>query len=114
MSICGYAAPCSHGLLLLTLSRFSQDEPITMLAPAMVGIFPLRINDGSLPHLHNAVARQKANFPGSIQDLNVRPLIPVMMDVVCDLTEKYSLRPQYPVSLSQERRKGVGKRIATL
>jgi len=42
------------------------------------------------------------------------PLIPVMMNIVRDLAKQDPLRPQYPVSLSQERWKRVGKSIVIL
>jgi hypothetical protein len=101
-------------LLLLTLPGFPKDEPITMPAPAVVGFLPLGINDGPLAHLNNAVAWLKASFASGIQELNVRPLISVVMHVVGDLAEKDPFGSQHTVSLPQERRKGVGKRIVIL
>jgi len=54
----------------------------------MVRNLPLRIDNRRLPHLNDTIARGEARLSAGAYKINVRPLIPVIMDVIGDLAEQ--------------------------
>lgn len=89
-----------------SLLRFPEDQPVTVLAPTVVGGLPFGVDNGALSNLYDAVARQELGFPRGANQLDVGPLIAVMVHVVGNLAKEHSLWFQHPVSLPQKRRKG--------
>lgn len=77
----------------------------------MVCLFPLRVNDWPFTNLHNAVARHEADFAGGVNEFYVRPLIPVMVNVVRDLAEQNAFALQYAMGFAKERWEGVSESI---
>ncbi len=63
-----------------------------MLTPGMVGSLPLGVNDRSLPDLNDAIAWAKANPIRRLDQIDVSPLIPVVMDVVANLSKENTFR----------------------
>jgi hypothetical protein len=59
-----------------------------VLAPAVVRNFPLRIDDRPLPDFDDAIAGRKPNLAGSRDEIDMRPLVLMIMDVVGDLAEQ--------------------------
>jgi len=51
---------------------------------------------------------------GRLDEIDVRPLVLVVMDVIGDLAEQYALRFQDPVGLANEGRIYVRKAVALL
>jgi len=58
-----------------------------MLPPSVVRVFPFRIDDRTVPDLDNAIARAEAGLSRSFDEIDVRPILTVMMNVVGDLAE---------------------------
>jgi len=85
-----------------------------MLPPRVVCVLPLRIDDGAFPDLHNAVARSKPGSFRSINEIHMRPLVAVMVNIVCYLAEQYALVFENAERLPQKQRKGVGEGVAVL
>jgi hypothetical protein len=77
-------------------------------------MLPLRVNDGPLANLDNAITGNKSGLPCSVQQFHVCPLVPVVVNVVRYLTHQNALRAQDAKSLPEERWKGVRKRIPVL
>src|SRR5438445_5781372 len=73
----------------------------------MVGVLPFRIDDRSFSDLHYAVTRQESDFAGRVYEVNMRPLVPMVMHVVCDLAEQNAFISRHTVSFAQERGKSV-------
>ena len=104
----GQAADC-HPALLLTAMRFSKNNPVTVLAAAMMGHLPFRIDNRPFPDLDNAVASCESRLLRGLNKLHMRPLIPVVVNIISDFGEKHPLLPQYPICLAHERRIGLRK-----
>jgi hypothetical protein len=58
-----------------------------MLPASVVRVFPFRVDDRTVPDLDNAVAGTEAGLSRSLDEVHMRPIITVMMDVVGYLTE---------------------------
>ena len=82
------------------------------MASAVVGLLPLRIDDRTSPNFDDAVAGPKARVNGSLDQLNVRPLVLVMVDIISNLAEQNPLVFQDAVSFSDERGVGMGEGVA--
>ena len=54
----------------------------------MMRSLPFRVNNRSFAGLYYAITRGKANFLASMNQINMSPLIPVVMDIIYDLAEK--------------------------
>src|ERR1700687_260839 len=82
-----------------------------MLPSGVMGGLPLRINDWPFSYLDYAVAWHEADFTRSIYEVDVRPLIAMMMHIVRQLAEQDALCFQNPIGLFHKRwervRKGV-------
>jgi hypothetical protein len=66
-----------------------------MLPASVVRVFPFRIfriDDGTAPDLDDAVARTEASLSRSFNEVHMRPIISVMMNVVGDLAQQDSFR----------------------
>ena len=85
-----------------------------MLASTVVGPLPLRVDDRTSPNFDDAVARPKARVNGSFDQLKVRPLVLVMVDIISNLAEQNPLVLQDAVSFSDERGVGVREVVALL
>lgn len=70
----------------------AEDQPVTMLAPGMVGNLPLGVDNRALSDLDNAVARTKSKCSGRLDKINMSPLVLVIVDVVADLAEQDTFR----------------------
>ena len=69
---------------------FSKDDPIAMLAPAMMGDLPFRIDDRSLSDLDDAVAgHEPSSLPG-VDQIDMCPLITVVVNAISYFAEKDS------------------------
>jgi hypothetical protein len=75
---------------------------------------PLWINNRTLSDFNDAVTRGEADFPGCIYQLDVGPLIPMMVDVIGDLAKQHALRLQDSIRFSHEWRECVRERVAVL
>jgi hypothetical protein len=73
--------------MLLALLRFSEDNPVAVLPSSMVSRLPFWVDDWAFTDLHDAVARHKVRLTRSRYQLDVSPLVTVMMHIVGDLTE---------------------------
>jgi hypothetical protein len=73
----------------------------------MVSCLPSRIDNGSFSYLHNAITWNKASASSGLDQFNVSPLIPVVMNIVCNFAQKDAFGPQYSVGFLEKRRKGV-------
>ena len=76
-----------------------------------MGSLPLRVNNWPFSYFDDAVARRKAHLTRSIYELDVCPLIPMMMYVVGQFTEQDALRLQDPMGLFRKRRERVRKGV---
>lgn len=83
-----------------------------MLTPRMMRVLPLRIDDRTLPDLHNAVAGGKPSGLGSIDELYMRPLVTMMVNVVCNFAEQYSFILEHSKGLSQKQWKRMREGVA--
>ena len=79
-----------------------------------MGNLPFRIDNRPFPDLDNAVASCESRLLRGLNKLHMRPLIPVVVNVISDFGEKHPLAPQYPISLAHECRIGMRKRVAVL
>jgi len=80
----------------------------------VVSFFPFRIDDRSLANFDNTVARHETQFAGGINQLYVRPLVPVVVHVVGDLAEEDALIPQNAKRFAQKWWKRVCKCVVVL
>jgi hypothetical protein len=80
----------------------------------MVSSLPSGIYDGPFSYLDNTVAWEKTNVLSSFNQLNMGPLIAVMVYIVGDFAKQETFGPQNPIGLLKEGRKSVRKRIAVL
>jgi hypothetical protein len=85
-----------------------------MLPPSVVRVFPFRIDDRTVPDLDNAIARAEAGLSRSFDEIDVRPIVTVMMNVVGDFAEQDSFQPQDAVRLPDERRVRMSKSVLVL
>lgn len=69
----------------------------------MVGDFPFRIDNGTFANLHDTVTGAEAHPRRRLKQFNVCPLEAMIMNVVGDFAEQYSLRFQYTIGFSDER-----------
>jgi hypothetical protein len=75
--------------------RPPKHQPVAMLPASVVRVFPFRIfriDDGTAPDLDDAVARTEASLSRSFNEVHMRPIISVMMNVVGDLAQQDSFR----------------------
>src|SRR5271155_826475 len=100
--------------MLLALLRFPKYDPIAVLPPCMVSRLPLRVDDWAFAYFHDAVARHEARLACGTYQLDVGPLVTVMVHIIGDLAEQYALLPQYAIGFTYERRERVSKRVVVL
>lgn len=62
-----------------------------MLSATVVRVFPFRVDNRTFAYLDNAIASAEAGLSRSFDEVHMCPIIPVMMNVVGDLTEQNSL-----------------------
>jgi len=85
-----------------------------MLTARVVGSFPFGVYDRPLSHFNDAIAWAKADAIGCVDQINMGPLIAMVVDIVTDLAEENPLRLQHAVGFSQERRIRVGETVPVL
>lgn len=68
----------------------------------MMRLFPLRVDDRPFPELYNAIAGAKPHLRRSEHNFEVRPLVPMVVDVIGDLAKEDALGLQNTVGLAQE------------
>src|SRR5436309_1902252 len=85
-----------------------------MLSSCVVSSLPSGIYDWSFSYLDDTVAGEETNALSSFDQLNMGPLIAVVMHVVRDFAKQDAFGPQDPVGLLKEGREGVRERIAVL
>ena len=73
-----------------------------MLPARVVRVLPFRIDNRTISDLDNTVARTKAGLSRRFDEVHMRPVVLVMMDVVGDLTEQNSFRLQDAMRLTDE------------
>jgi len=100
--------------MLLALLRFPKDDPVAVLPPGVVSRLPLRVDDWALADLHDAVTRHEARLACGVYQLDVGPLVTVVVHVVGDLAEQYAFFLQYAIGFTHERRERVSKRVMVL
>ena len=71
-----------------------------MLTPRVVGSFPFGINYRPLSHFNDAVARAEADASRCVDQINMGPLIAMIVNIVTDLAEENPLWFQNAVGLS--------------
>jgi len=82
-----------------------------MLPPRVMSRFPLGINDWAFADLDDAVAGAKPRFSRSFYEIYVRPIVAMMMDVVCEFAEQNALRLKDAISFGHKRWVRVSKGI---
>ena len=70
-----------------------------MLAPCVVGNFPLRVNNRPFAGFHDAVARIQPRQGSRPHHFHMSPLVAVVVDIVRNLAKENSFRPQNSMSL---------------
>ena len=78
-----------------------------MLAPAVMGSLPFRIDDRPLPNFYDAIASDKPDGFRRFDEVDVSPLIAVVVNVIGHFAEKNTLRLEDLVSFFEKR----GKRM---
>jgi hypothetical protein len=63
------------------------------MPPGMVGHLPFGVDDRPLPHLDDAIAGAKAAGDRRFDDLQMRPLVTVIVDVIRNLAQQDTFRP---------------------
>jgi hypothetical protein len=111
---CSLTGTCSCRIELLALQRLPKNKPVTMLAAAMVRRFPPGVDNWPLACLDYAVAGAETGFAGSLYEIHMRPLVLVIVDIVCDFAEQNSFRPQNPLCLFDEWRIRMREAVASL
>jgi hypothetical protein len=111
----GEAEEMGSSLLLASASfttiRLTKDYPIAMLSPRVMRGLPLGINDWPFAYLDNAVASGKARVLSGSDEVNVSPLIAVVVYVVSYFTKEYAIVDEYTPSFGHEGWIGVGEAI---
>src|SRR6266567_3093967 len=108
---------CRNGIFafgneLLAVLGFAKNKPVAVPTPAVVGDLPLGVDDRTFPNFNNAVTGHEACIFGRLYELDMRPLISVVVNVIRNLGEKKPLIPQHAMSLFDKRRKGVREGIS--
>jgi len=85
-----------------------------MLASAVMCCFPLRVNDWTLSDLDDAVAREKSDPTCCLNQVNMCPLVAMIVNVVADFAEQDSFGLQHSMRLPQEWRIGVHETVPVL
>jgi len=62
-----------------------------MLPAGVVRVLPFGIDNRTFTDLDDAIARPEAGLSRSFDEVDMRPIIPVMMNVVGDLAEQNPL-----------------------
>ena len=63
------------------------------MAPGVVSHLPPGIDDRPLPNFDDTIARLKSRAGGCQDQINVRPLVLMVVDVIRNLTEQKAVRP---------------------
>lgn len=96
---------------LLALFGFSEYQPIAVLSSAVVRILPLRVNDWPFADLNDAVTGSQPHLAGSVDEVYVCPLIPMVMNIVGKLAEQDAFGFENSVSLFRKWRERVRKGV---
>ena len=78
----------------------------------MVSHVPLRVDDGAFANPDDAVARLEARVSCCLNQLDVGPLVAMVMDIVSNLAEQNSLVLQYAVGFLNKRWEGMSEGVA--
>src|SRR6266403_3679229 len=85
-----------------------------MLASAMVGCFPFWINNRTLSDLDNAIAGHESYLARRVYQLDMRPLVTVMMNIIRYFRKQDAFLPKYTMGFAQKGRERVCKRVLVL
>lgn len=85
-----------------------------MLPASVMSDLPFGIDDWPLSRLDDAVASSKAGFSCGVDEIHMRPVVAVVMDIVRNFAEQDALWRQHAVRLGNKWRIGVSERIAVL
>jgi hypothetical protein len=86
----------SHRIELLALAGFAEYQPVAVLPSTVVRDLPFRVDNRTLADLHDAIARCKTHRARRLDQLNVRPLVSVIMNVVGDLAKQETVWTENP------------------
>jgi len=100
--------------MLFAFFRFTKHEPVCVLPPAVMGYLPFRIDNRTLADFDDAITSTKAHHPRGLNEIDVRPLILVVVDVVGDLAKQNAFSLQNPICFLDERRECVAEAVPLL
>ncbi|MCH8987179.1 MAG: hypothetical protein IIA92_00025 [Chloroflexi bacterium] len=72
---------------------FPKHEPIAMLLSGVVRDLPPSVDDWTFPDFDNAVARVKTGFGRRLNEVDVRPLKLVVMNIVGNFAKQNTIMP---------------------
>jgi len=73
------------------------------MTPGVMRFFPLGVNNGRLAYFHDAIARAEAHCRRGFHQFHVGPLIPMIVNVVGDLTKQNAAISENSVRFADER-----------
>lgn len=94
--------------------RLTEYDPIRVLPPTVMRDLPFRIDNRRLSYLDNTVASGKSSLLTRSYQVNMCPLIAMIVNVVGNFAEQDPFFDQDPPCFSHENRKGMGKRVPVL
>lgn len=80
----------------------------------MMGNLPFGIDNRSLAHFDDAVACGESGLLAGTEQIDMSPLIPVIMNIIGDLAQQDTIVDQNPPRLGHERGICIGKSITIL
>ena len=86
----------------LAFLRLSEHQPVAMLPSAVVRFLPFGVDDWSFANLHYAIAWHESDSARRIYQIDMRPLIAMVMDIIGDLAEQNAFSLQYAIRLAKE------------
>src|ERR1043166_3070075 len=99
---------------LFTLFRLAEDQPVAVLPPRVMSLLPLRIDDRPFANLDDAITWAKTRFHCRTHQLDVGPLVAVVVNVVGDLAEEHALCSEHAVRFPDKRRVEMREVVAVL
>src|ERR1044071_2154889 len=97
---------------LFTAIRFSENDPIRMLAAGMMSSPPLWVYNWSLAYLNDAITGGKSDILSCTNQIYVRPLITMVMYIICNLTQKNTIVNECAPGLNHEIGIGMSEAIS--
>ena len=83
-----------------------------MPAATVMRRLPFRIDDRPFPNFDNTIAGDKPDGLRRLDQIDMSPLVSMIVDVICNLPEKHTLRLENLISILEERRKRVREALA--